>query len=398
MGIRTKLEPVITQRVEWADTLKAIGIFLVFLGHLQLSNKLVISYIYSFHMPLFFFVSGLFFKYSDVTNGFKSFFIKKLRTRMVPYVLFGILTYCISIMPILLSIFSIYNRSQSIPGDLYTPLVKPLVGMICGTLSDGRFSLTHNVLLWFLTCLLMVEMLFFAITKIAHNKPSTIVLILGLFSILGYLESIYCPIRLPFSTDVALTAVVFYGSSYVLRDKLQPSRLAYVIAVICLPIGLVTCYLNIDYLGIKAIAGRHIQWVAMGHNYYGNIVWFYIAALSNIYLYIHVSKFLQWFGIKHLRYVNFIGENSLIFFLLQYSAFLVVNILLYRVLRMSMYPGEVSVVYGSLVTLVALILLCPVSYIISRYLPFMTGRNTVKLLTRTDVLSCPLESVKDQTA
>ena len=55
---------------------KSFGIFLVFLGHLLHPNTQIGMYIYSFHMPLFFFISGMFFKYSDVADGFHHFFIK----------------------------------------------------------------------------------------------------------------------------------------------------------------------------------------------------------------------------------------------------------------------------------------------------------------------------------
>lgn len=52
------------KRVEWADNLKAFAIFLVVLGHTGLEDQSVFIYdirawIYEFHMPLFFLLSGL---------------------------------------------------------------------------------------------------------------------------------------------------------------------------------------------------------------------------------------------------------------------------------------------------------------------------------------------------
>ena len=44
-----------TKRLHWIDTLKAIGIMLVFLGH---SGAPFHDGIYLFHMPLFFIISG----------------------------------------------------------------------------------------------------------------------------------------------------------------------------------------------------------------------------------------------------------------------------------------------------------------------------------------------------
>lgn len=46
-------------RIEWIDVAKGIGIILVIMGHtFQLD---LVSPIYAFHMPLFFFLSGLLF-------------------------------------------------------------------------------------------------------------------------------------------------------------------------------------------------------------------------------------------------------------------------------------------------------------------------------------------------
>lgn len=51
------------QRVAWIDNLKAFVIFLVVLGHSGLKDKsqviaIIITWIYEFHMPLFFLLSG----------------------------------------------------------------------------------------------------------------------------------------------------------------------------------------------------------------------------------------------------------------------------------------------------------------------------------------------------
>ena len=45
-------------RIQWIDYSKFIGIVMVILGHLYLNNKYITNFIYSFHMPFFFFLSG----------------------------------------------------------------------------------------------------------------------------------------------------------------------------------------------------------------------------------------------------------------------------------------------------------------------------------------------------
>lgn len=53
------------------DIIKAIGILLVIIGHLADGFKTLISIIYIFHMPLFFIVSGYFFRKKEITKLFK---------------------------------------------------------------------------------------------------------------------------------------------------------------------------------------------------------------------------------------------------------------------------------------------------------------------------------------
>ena len=48
-------------RISWLDILKGIGIFLVVLGHVY-SEKTIFNWLYSFHMPLFFWAAGLTYK------------------------------------------------------------------------------------------------------------------------------------------------------------------------------------------------------------------------------------------------------------------------------------------------------------------------------------------------
>ena len=78
-----------THRIKYIDYLKCFAIFSVVLGHTlkNMSHYSVISYsvenvIYSFHMPLFALLSGMFFKAS---MDFKSFVKKKFNQLLIPY-------------------------------------------------------------------------------------------------------------------------------------------------------------------------------------------------------------------------------------------------------------------------------------------------------------------------
>lgn len=99
-----------TARNIWVDYAKAIGIILVVYGHVArgvfnagLINdrglfKLVDSVIYSFHMPLFFFLSGIFFLASLAKRDSTSFLLGKVDTILYPYVVWSLLQGAVEIV------------------------------------------------------------------------------------------------------------------------------------------------------------------------------------------------------------------------------------------------------------------------------------------------------------
>lgn len=63
------------------DIIKGIGILLVIIGHLAHGYGVLIPIIYTFHMPLFFIVSGYFYKEKGVIELLK----RDFRLLIVPY-------------------------------------------------------------------------------------------------------------------------------------------------------------------------------------------------------------------------------------------------------------------------------------------------------------------------
>ncbi|WP_295454179.1 acyltransferase [uncultured Thiodictyon sp.] len=90
-------------RDAWVDYAKAIGIVLVVYGHVARGvfnagipmdgplYRLVDSILYSFHMPLFFFLSGLFFFHSLRRRGPVALAANKVDTILYPYVLWSLI-------------------------------------------------------------------------------------------------------------------------------------------------------------------------------------------------------------------------------------------------------------------------------------------------------------------
>ena len=67
------------KRIEWLDIAKGIGIFLVVYAHARAPYN---SYIYNFHMPFFFLISGILYKSG---GDVKTYILKKVKTLYIPF-------------------------------------------------------------------------------------------------------------------------------------------------------------------------------------------------------------------------------------------------------------------------------------------------------------------------
>lgn len=166
------------QRIKHLDIAKGIGILLVILGHCQLGGiSGVHSLIYSFHMPLFFFISGMCFsnKYSFATLA-----VKRFSQMILPTIYFSIIS---------------------------TLIVKGL-GWHVGWWDWSRH---FPFALWFLPVLYFAELLAWGIC----NKLHRFYLILSLFvmTLSPHLLTKYS-MELPYSIAAIPVATLFYIIGY----------------------------------------------------------------------------------------------------------------------------------------------------------------------------------------
>ncbi len=187
-------------RVEWIDIAKGIGIILVIAGH---CFYLGYSYpLYAFHMPLFFFLSGLLFK--DKNLSFFEFLKSKSNSLMRPWLIMLLISLmvCLAIPQWRCGI-----TIEAVLSDLYT----------------ANTNVFQNSSLWYLVCFYFVLLIFFFVKRIKMNKESTLIfclIALAMLWIKNFLSYIPLPFhRFPFKIDSALIALVFFFVAYILRDK-----------------------------------------------------------------------------------------------------------------------------------------------------------------------------------
>ena len=85
-----------SSRFPWVDHLKALGILLVVAGHCALPDEQH-QWIYAFHMPLFFLISGFLIAPGALAVSTRAFFMRRIWKLVKYYALFGLLgtaAYC----------------------------------------------------------------------------------------------------------------------------------------------------------------------------------------------------------------------------------------------------------------------------------------------------------------
>lgn len=221
------MDPLIIpkQRIKWIDTAKGVCICLVVLHHILASfglynNGVISSHIYyslqSFRIPLYFVLSGLFFK---SYGGIPIFIIKKLNKIIVPFAFFYLLLSFI--MPWILARLGV---------DVFD--VGNLSFFQIATAFYFKEGLYPNGPIWFLLCLFQVNILFCIIWRINDSKVSLL-----LFSVLigavGLLLS-YFSINLYCNLDSALTGIPFFFFGYLVkRTDIISDRKHNIVFVLC---------------------------------------------------------------------------------------------------------------------------------------------------------------------
>ncbi|MDD3317209.1 MAG: acyltransferase family protein [Methanosarcina sp.] len=173
-------------RIHWIDALKGMGIMLVVFAHHSLPIALD-TYIFSFHMPLFFFISGFLFDFGKYMESASIFIKSRFRSLIVPYFGFALLT-C-------LFYFLLDTAFQPGVTNIKFFEADALYG-ICSILYALGPLIFYNPPLWFLTCLFVIELLFYGFAKRYYLEPKKLVLWLAAAGVIGYLYPVYVPFRL----------------------------------------------------------------------------------------------------------------------------------------------------------------------------------------------------------
>ena len=261
------MENPVKKRYDNIDFMKGICILLVVATHLDLP---LLSYpcFSLFRMPLYYFLSGIFFSRYD---GFKTFVIKKTNNLLIPYFFFSLFT-CLAIV--------VFYFGKDL-------------GWLEAYTESGPL---HNGPIWFLVSLFEVGILMYFISAINSNMIQ--LLIVGIISYLGYYMC-HHQIILPFYLNTALLGIAFYYAGILLRrNKILDDGLY-------LPVKFIAFLILFLLIAFVMIPNRRLALITYEIPF--PYFWFITAGLCGTLSLFYLSKMLNIISI-----VNYLGRYSII--------------------------------------------------------------------------------------
>lgn len=187
------------ERIYWIDQAKVIAIYLVVLGHLLQTTGCeggLHNFIYLFHMPFFFFVSGYLFKTKE--HSWCQLIKRVWKSLIIPYLLLNVVS----------NIFLIPSWVLSKQW--------PVENLIYFLTADGR---SESGPTWFLVCLAWVWLMSWLLSKWDRRIQYAI---LSLCAISTY----FCPFHSDLRLGSALMVLPFFMLGYYLKGKIKLSHIS----------------------------------------------------------------------------------------------------------------------------------------------------------------------------
>lgn len=182
-------------------------------------------FIYSFHIPLFFFVSGFFFKKRNLLTTLKH----KTFQLLVPWCFFGFIIYsCLFLIK--------FVGTRDLSGSAFSILENFYIGILGN--EDSFIFYT----IWFLISLFEVSVLYVFVNRFIKNLGLQTLICLVLY-ILGWFLEIKS-INLPYFIDTVFSVTIYYHMGFLFRktDMFQKQiSLKYTISLLILFLLVVLC-------------------------------------------------------------------------------------------------------------------------------------------------------------
>lgn len=341
------------KRIDWVDVAKGICMICVILVHVEeaFMPEVLVSMkipMYTFHMPVFFFMSGYLF---STKSSFGEFLKNKCRRILVPY-------FCLGGILIL---FDTYWAGRNPFGDSWFNK-DYFMNDLMQLLAQQRY-----LTLWFIACLFWLSILFYVIVRFVKNEKAraAVVIIMAVFG-LEYYRMGGGPLF--WNVDVCLTALPFFYAGYLCKttdfvnQKVLVPKRKWIYLVVFVVIDVVCAVVNYE------MTGGFLEFFSCQ---YGFEVLTYICAVAGVFAVIIISDVCNWFPLRY------IGINTMLLYAWHQTMMIPLiqqfyskNNMFGDFLSTGMYYGRIF-----LTTLIICVVLCVVNEVITRIkLGFILGK------------------------
>lgn len=346
------------RRIAYLDIARGIGMILVVVGHVEYVDSTLRLFIAAFHMPLFFLISGiLIWEKQEEEGKFIELVKRKLRSIMLPYVVFSLLS------------FAIEGGRIAIKGlDQWEVVFRQLFQSLC---------LQGVSTLWFLPALFMSE-LFFVLIRKKFKNSWTIGIISAIVIIVAFLNTAEQNIYRLHGESLAwgllhdvvsmllrnLFCAGLVGAGYYMGRYLLPrlTKLWQVLAGL-LASGIAAWVVIPMNLGVDL---RYMQ--------LGNLSLFWLGAVGGALAVLFLSRLLEAVPVSAVKLpLEYFGRSSLI---------IMVTHMDFRVLYCSIRVAGLlqqlwnnQAVFCVCIVVLVFLIEIPVIWFVNRYLPMIMGKK-----------------------
>ncbi len=347
------------KRIAYLDMARGIGMILVVMGHIEYVNMSLLQFIYAFHMPLFFLISGiLIWEKQEEKNNYIALWKKKLRSILLPYCFFSVL------------ILLIESARLLIKGlDEWENIGQMLLQTVC---------LQGISTLWFLPALFMSELLFIGMRRRGSHGVTLIgVSVLTVLAVVlnQWEKNLYSMQTQDMLGNVLhevlsmlvrnVFCVSFICIGYYLGKWILPAMQRWWQDVLFAILSAVAAVLLISGNGVAEMRYMNLQ----------NPVLYLLGAVAGAMTVLCLCRLLQRSRLTAIkRLLGFLGLNSLI---------IMVTHMDFRVLYCSIMLAELLNVWeNQLFFIISILLLVflleiPIIWVVNRFFPWLLGKKTV---------------------
>jgi len=329
---------MVKNRIEYIDLAKGICIILVIFNHIHKTFDapyMLADCFKMFRMPLYFFLSGLFFKKYE---GLVGFIKRKINKLLIPFFFFFITSL------LFVNIISILSGGKFKLQLLYS-FIYP--------------EFFPNFPIWFLLCLFELNLLFYLIYLISQKFGNYNVLVMTILSVFIGLVGYYLghiKLNLYMFADSAMSALPFFYTGYITRKYssiLQPNR----IDKFNIPISCVLFLITFSF-------AKHIDYST---NTFTDVSFLtvYGCGLTGVFSVIFLSK-----TINYLPYISYLGKYSIILLCTHFIIVTYLNVFL----KKYMSSDWIIICTNLMITISLYSIIIP---FMRRYMPHVTAQKDV---------------------